>query len=262
MFQTFGHSHGYNKLINKILFNNFDTSKVRNMRNMFNGCSSLTSIDVSGFNTSQVTDMRTMFNGCENLTEIKSLENFDTSQVTDMSSMFTNCAKLNGSITIMNPNITNLINYKNMFTNCSIDSSSKFVVNYTSGCQNLAINMVETKYDGSKGGNVVLGTEVGAINDIPNNEEPSVPDTVVLTIKDGNKSTIKEILAGEIGSLNIPSKEGMVFSGYFYDAEFTKPVSERDVISEDTTIYIKWEEVPQVEEAPQEENKDESLEIA
>ena len=265
MFYSFGSQYGTNKVLNKITFNNFNTSKVTDISVMFNGCHSLTNLDVSKWDTSQVTDMSTMFNACEKLTEIRGLENFDTSQVTDMSYMFTNCAKLNGSITIMNPNITN---YGNMFTNCSIDSSSKFVVNYTSGCQNLATNMVATQYDGSKGGNVVLGTQKSLLNEaIPNKEEPSVPDTVILTIKDGNITTMKEILAGEIGSLNIPSKEGMAFSGYFYDAEFTKPVSERDVISEDTTIYIKWEEVPQEEvpqneEIPQEENKDENLEIA
>ena len=239
---------------------NFNTSQVTSMNNMFSSCRSLTSLDASNFDTSQVTIMYYMFNSCRSLTSIKGLENFDTSKVTNMNNMFNSCGKLSGEITISNPNITE---YSYMFTNSSTDSSAKFVVNYTSGCQSVAKAMVATKDSGSTVGNVVLGTQKSLLSeDTPNDEDPSVPDTVVLTIKDGNTVTTKEILAGEIGSLNTPSKEGMIFSGYFYDAEFTKPVSERDVLAENTTIYVKWEEVPQVEEIPQEENKDESLEIA
>ena len=217
---------------------NFNTSQVTSMNNMFSSCRSLTSLDASNFDTSQVTIMYYMFNSCRLLTSIKGLENFDTSKVTNMNNMFNSCGKLSGEITISNPNITE---YSYMFTNSSTDSSAKFVVNYTSGCQSVAKAMVATKDSGSTVGNVVLGTQKSLLSeDTPNDEEPSVPDTVILTIKDGNTVTTKEILAGEIGSLNTPSKEGMVFSGYFYNAEFTKPVSERDVISEDTTIYIKW----------------------
>ena len=238
----------------------WDTSKVTTIRDMFNSCSALVNLDVSMFNTSNVKDMYGVFEGCYSVKNIVGLEKWDTSKVTIISAMFFNCHNLNANITIMNPNITD---YYNIFYKCSTNPKSKFVVNYTSDCKKIAEKIVNTKYDtNSKMGNIVLGTEVGTVNDITNEEEPSIPDTIILTIKDGNTTTTKEIISGEIGSLNVPSKEGMVFSGYFYDAEFTKPVSERDVISEDTTIYIKWEEVPQVEEAPQEENKDKSLEIA
>lgn len=218
--------------INSIEFNNIDTSKVKNMSRMFKSNYYLNELDLS---------------------------NFDTSKVTDMSSMFENCSNLSGNIKISNHNI---LSYSNMFKDCSTDSTARFVVNYQSGYIGIAQALVNTK---SSNSNVSLSNRDhtgGNSNDVPNDEEPSVPDTVILTIKDGNTVTTKEILAGEIGSLNTPSKEGMIFSGYFYDKEFTKLVSERDVISEDTTIYIKWEEVPQVEEAPQEENKDESLEVA
>ena len=264
---------------------NLNTTQATNMSEMFAFCNSLKSLDVTNLNTSQVTDMVEMFSYCSSLTSLVGIENWDTSQVTDMSNMFRDCisltkldlSKLNlsqlwnmgdmfymcknlsGEITITHPN-PRFTAY--LFTECSTNPKSKFVVNYTSGRREIAQNMIYTK---SSNSNVVLGTEVNTLNeDIPNNEKPSVPDTVVLTIKDGNTTTTKEIIAGEIGSLNTPSKEGMIFSGYFYDAEFTKPVSERDIISEDTTIYIKWEEAPQeetpqVEEIPQEENKDESF---
>ena len=237
--------------------NNWNTSNMVDINRAFLQCKKLKTLKIDKWDTSKVTNVLLLFAWCENL-EYLDLSNWNTTKLDKLDEMFEKCYKLSGSITIMNPYPT-MYNY--MFDGCST-TSGRFVVNYKSGCRNIAQNMVNTKASNS---NVVLGTQKSLLNeDIPNKEEPSVPDTVVLTIKDGNKTTIKEILAGEIGSLNTPSKEGMVFSGYFYDAEFTNPVSERDIISEDTTIYIKWEEVPQKEtpqeeEIPQEENKDESL---
>ena len=38
---------------------------------MFDGCSGLTSLDLSGWDTSNVTDMRGMFNGCSKLKTIR-----------------------------------------------------------------------------------------------------------------------------------------------------------------------------------------------
>ena len=70
-----------------------DTSKVTNMRYMFNGCSALTSLDLSGFDTSKVTYMDNMFNGCSALTTLD-VSGFDTSQVTSMRDMFEYCTKL------------------------------------------------------------------------------------------------------------------------------------------------------------------------
>ena len=73
---------------------NFDTSNVTNMIGMFNSCHSLESIDLSSFNnTSNVADISWMFYSCDNLTELN-LSNFDTSNVTIMSYMFEYCNKL------------------------------------------------------------------------------------------------------------------------------------------------------------------------
>ena len=71
----------------------FDTSRVTDMSYMFSGCSKLTSLDVSGFDTSKVADMRGTFYDC---TQLKSLDvsGFDTSSVTDMYRMFYDCSAL------------------------------------------------------------------------------------------------------------------------------------------------------------------------
>ena len=68
----------------------FDTSSVTNMGGAFSGCSSLTSLDLSSFDTSAVTSMSTMFYSCSSLTSLD-LSSFDTSSVTDMSFMFAGC---------------------------------------------------------------------------------------------------------------------------------------------------------------------------
>ena len=65
----------------------FDTSNVTYMNGMFQGCTGLTSLDLSGFVTSNVTYMRDMFRGCTGLTSLD-LSRFDTSSVKYMSGMF------------------------------------------------------------------------------------------------------------------------------------------------------------------------------
>ena len=63
------------------------------MYSMFDGCSKLTSLDLSSFDTSNVTGMRGMFNGCIGLTSLD-LSGWNMSKVTDMSFMFRGCTSL------------------------------------------------------------------------------------------------------------------------------------------------------------------------
>ena len=61
-----------------------NVSGMTNASYLFSGCSSMTSIDISGLDTSLVTNMGGMFEGCSSLTSID-LSGFDTSNVTQMS---------------------------------------------------------------------------------------------------------------------------------------------------------------------------------
>ena len=72
---------------------NLNTDNVTDMRQMFDACSSLTSIDLSHFNTEQVTNMDNMFWGMSNLTSLD-LTSFNTAQVTSMSYMFASSSRL------------------------------------------------------------------------------------------------------------------------------------------------------------------------
>lgn len=83
----------WNKSLKSLDLSNFDTSNAHTMDRMFNNCSALTELDLSNFDTSNVTSMSCMFLECNSLTELN-LSNFDTSKVQNMSGMFNNCNSL------------------------------------------------------------------------------------------------------------------------------------------------------------------------
>ena len=96
---------------------NLNTENVTSMRDMFNGCSSLISLDVTNFNTAKVTDMRYMFYSCSKLTSLD-VTKFNTEKVTNMSYMFYNCKALT-SLDVTNFNSENVTNMNKMFSSCS-----------------------------------------------------------------------------------------------------------------------------------------------
>ena len=107
-----------------------DTSTMTNMTNMFSGCSSLQTLDMSNFVTNNVTNMNRMFSGCSSLQTLD-LSNFVTNNVTNMNWMFSGCASLQ-SLDLSNFDTNNVTNMGNMFYNCqslqSLDVSN-FVTN-------------------------------------------------------------------------------------------------------------------------------------
>ena len=97
---------------------NLNTENVTSMRNMFNGCSSLTSLDVTNFNTAKVTDMRYMFCGCSKLTSLD-VTNFNSENVTNMSFMFSGCSTLTTIYVNDKFVIDKVTNGYCMFDNCT-----------------------------------------------------------------------------------------------------------------------------------------------
>ena len=93
---------------------NLDTSNITVMGEMFENCTNLTTLDLSGFDTSKVTNMYAMFEYCKNLITLN-LTVFDTSKVTNMHSMFYYCRKLSN---IPKLNASNAINVYNVFYEC------------------------------------------------------------------------------------------------------------------------------------------------
>lgn len=95
----------------------FDTSSVTNMESMFNGCSSLTDLDLSNFNTANVTDMSNLFAVCSSLRTID-VSNFNTGKVTSMSGMFSGCDGLT-ALDVSGFDTSNVIYMSSMFAFCS-----------------------------------------------------------------------------------------------------------------------------------------------
>ncbi len=81
----------------------FDTSGVKTMHDLFNGCSSLKGVHFgSGFVNANVTNLAYMFNGCSSLVTLE-LSGFDTFEVTNMNFMFSGCSNLESIIVTTDP---------------------------------------------------------------------------------------------------------------------------------------------------------------
>lgn len=94
-----------------------DTSNVRDFSNMFYNCVSLESINVSKWNTVKVGTTSEMFSGCEKLIHIDGIENWNVKKLRYAYRMFSGCRKMKK---------INLTNFKNapletmiyMFSDC------------------------------------------------------------------------------------------------------------------------------------------------
>ena len=93
-----------------------NTSETWNMNSMFDNCSSLKSIDLSGFNTANVKYMHHMFCNCSSLTSLD-VSNFNTSNVTDMIEMFSGLSVT--SLDLSSFNTKNVVEMFGMFSVCS-----------------------------------------------------------------------------------------------------------------------------------------------
>ena len=95
----------------------FRTDQVQSMKEMFDGCSSLTELTLSSFDPSSVTDLELMFANCSSLTEL-TLSSFDTSSVTTMRSMFYRCSSLT-ELELSSFDTSKVTNMYGMFDGCS-----------------------------------------------------------------------------------------------------------------------------------------------
>ena len=94
-----------------------NTSETKEMTNMFGGCSSLTTLDLSTFTTNNVVNMAGMFSGCSGLKELK-IDGFVTNNVKIMTDMFRGCSALT-DLDLSNFNTENVTDMYGMFNGCS-----------------------------------------------------------------------------------------------------------------------------------------------
>ena len=104
----------------------WDTSKVKYMSNVFDGCSlltdeSLAAMNISNWNTSAVTNMKYMFQNCSQITNLD-LGGWNTATVSDYRYMFSGCSSLK-SLDITGWNTTNIGSStdrkKDVFADCT-----------------------------------------------------------------------------------------------------------------------------------------------
>jgi surface protein len=106
--------------LTSISLSGFDTQNVTTMGHMFFGCSSLTSINLSGINTSNLVSANFMFSDCQGLTSLD-LSSFDTSNVRSMNNMFSGCGNLKTITVGVNWTTDNVpvASSSNMFYGCT-----------------------------------------------------------------------------------------------------------------------------------------------
>ena len=139
-----------NNTFTNLIFKDVDTSNVTNMSNMFEGCWSLTSLDLSGWNTSNVTNMNYMFHDCSILTSLD-LSAFNTSKVTNMEYMFGSCGSLT-SLDMSGWDTSKVTEMSDIFHGCSSLKTIRMV-----GCSQTTIDKIKAQLstDGITGCTIV-----------------------------------------------------------------------------------------------------------
>ena len=114
----------------------WNTSKTTHLFDMFNGCSSLTTLDMSNWNTSNFIDVHGMFSGCTSLTTLD-VSKWNTANVTNMASLFSNCSSL-ATINVSGWNTDKVKDMSFMFDNCKAVTELKVSGFNTAAVTNMA----------------------------------------------------------------------------------------------------------------------------
>ena len=84
----------YRSVINEVVFHDKAALKPTSFEGWFAGCSALSTFDADGsINTTAATSMKSMFEGCTSLTSLN-LKKWNVSGVTNMDNMFKGCSQL------------------------------------------------------------------------------------------------------------------------------------------------------------------------
>lgn len=145
-------------VLTQVDLSGFSSDNLKRTNGMFDGCESLASVDLSMLQTENVIYMGSMFQNCSNLKSVK-FGTFQTGNVRDMSFMFRGCTSLT-SLDLSTFQTGNVTDMMCMFNGCkslaSLDLNTFQTENVTdmlgmfSGCEQMA----EVKLDGFDVSNV------------------------------------------------------------------------------------------------------------
>ena len=200
-------------------FEYVSTEQTKYYDNMFYGCTSLKSLDLSHFNTSRVTSMTQMFYNCTSLESVN-LSSFNTSRVASFSYMFYGCSSLE-TLDISNFNSNSSPTTTNMFTGAT--NLKRLKVSQ----MNVTIQLPVTLYD----------SELKSYDQFTN----LMPNTILAKryqLRPENSEWMYLLYGNPYGELPTPEKEGYIFDGWLNSKN--EKISSTDIFLGDTTINAKW----------------------
>ena len=237
MYRAFGSCY---KLENILISEKCDTDRVTDMSWMFTDCFALESLDMSGFNTSSLKNMSNMFNGCVNLKSINGLDKLNTNNVENVSSIFLNCPNLN-VLDLSNFQLglvdKSLPNRFDRLFDCDdfiddpiptiiITADEKLIESYNDPDSIIGRTPFTAK--------VVYNNNGGTFADKSVNKEAVLKETDHFIYSTMEEAKQEFTLTGTTVLTNDPStslsKEGSVFNGWYLDEACKKPFDEAATI--------------------------------
>lgn len=110
-------TYQFPKTLNSADLRGLDVSKVTIFYYAFNGCTKLTTLNISNWNTSNATRFSNMFYNCNALINLD-LGNWNTSKVSDINGIFYKCSSLK-TLSLINWDTSNISNISNAFSGVS-----------------------------------------------------------------------------------------------------------------------------------------------
>ncbi|EGO8281427.1 BspA family leucine-rich repeat surface protein [Enterococcus faecalis] len=213
--------------VEKITFDNFDTSQTSILSSMFSNCSSLKTLDLSDFDTSNVYMMANMFSGCTSLIFLD-LSSFDTGKLysgSGTNSMFSGCDSLEK------------LNLGNLMT-LAVNMNLKTLTDLEFWNGKLEDNYLDTSADLIAYHNNLKETNTYTLI---NRSEEIV--TLTFDTMDGSEIATIETNFGNLWlEPEAPTKEGHNFMGWYTDSEYTEEFDFSKPATKSMTVYAKWAE--------------------
>ena len=179
--------------VEKITFENVDSSDVTSMSNMFYSNTNITSIDLSGLGGNALANIENMFSGCTNLSNIN-MENFNFGLVTNFTGVFSSLSHLS-RISLSGSTMNNVENMGGMFyglsglTSINLSGIGSNKLTSISGIFNGCINLISINMSGFNFGNI---TSLDA-----------------QTSPFANNSTVQNVILSNANTSNITSMNGL-----------------------------------------------------
>ncbi len=239
---------GMCKLLTSLDVGEFDTSNVRTMYGMFSECASLQTLNVKSFNTSKVEDMSGVFSGCANLTGLD-LTRWDTSNTTTMYSMFAGCSNI-VTLDLSSFDTSKVTNMANMFYSCdklrTVYVSDDFITTNVTDSTNMFTN--STNIVGGQGtvyNSEHIDKEYAHIDGGVDNPGYFTGKSEYCVTLDANGGTVTPsminiVLGEEIGTLPTPTREHYSFDGWYTELIGGIKIDSTYIPTNHQIFYAHW----------------------